>query len=368
MALAIQQVTEEIVLLVRTAKRLTGSKYLVLAGGVALNCVANGKILRAGIFDDLWIQPAAGDAGGAVGAAYAIWHILDGNERQVNGGRDATGGSYPGPEFSDNEIHRMLQKYDAKARLYEDFQGLASDVASKLTDGNVVGWFRAGWNSARALSGARHPRRSASPDGAKAAQSQGQIPRVFRPFAPSVLREDVADWFDLDVDSPYMLLVADVVAGKQIPMSRGAEVAVRPRQAQCAEVGDSRRHPCRLFRAGADGSCRDQPSLLRADPPVQGAHGLSGVVNTSFNVRGEPIVCTPEDAFNCLMGRKSTFSPLAIVVVRKTKQEQPRWPKQAIGGRNSSSIDPKQGREPWNFATAARFVPYFELRREEACP
>src|SRR5208337_617800 len=143
MALAIQQVTEEIVLLLaRTAKQLTGSKYLVLAGGVALNCVANGKILRAGIFEDLWIQPAAGDAGGAVGAAYTIWHILDGNERQLNGRRDATEGSYLGPEFSDNEIRRVLQRYDAKARRYEDFHGLASDVAAKLKDGNVVGWFQ----------------------------------------------------------------------------------------------------------------------------------------------------------------------------------------------------------------------------------
>jgi len=143
MALAIQQVTEEIVLrLARTARELTGSKYLVLAGGVALNCVANGKILRAGIFDDLWIQPAAGDAGGAIGAAYAVWHIHDGNERHLNGQRDEMAGSYLGPEFSNKEIKRTLESYGANARYYKDFHILASYVAEKLKDGNVVGWFQ----------------------------------------------------------------------------------------------------------------------------------------------------------------------------------------------------------------------------------
>src|SRR5580704_11937445 len=139
MALAIQQVTEEIVLrLACTARQLTGSKYLVLAGGVALNCVANGKLLRAGTFEDLWIQPAAGDAGGAVGAAYAIWHIHQGNERGADGHTDAMAGSYLGPEFSDQEIRRSLQKYGAKAHYSEDFQNLASAVAARLSEGNVV--------------------------------------------------------------------------------------------------------------------------------------------------------------------------------------------------------------------------------------
>src|SRR5271166_5611203 len=140
MALAIQQVTENIMLrLACTARQLTTSKNLVLAGGVALNCVANGKILRSGIFDDLWIQPAAGDAGGAVGAAYAVWHIHDGNPRQLNGHADAMQGAYLGPEFSEGEIRRVLQKCGAKARHYADFQSLASDVAAKLAEGNVVG-------------------------------------------------------------------------------------------------------------------------------------------------------------------------------------------------------------------------------------
>ena len=134
MALAIQQVTEEIVLRIAcTARQLTGCKYLVMAGGVALNCVANGKLLRAGIFDDLWIQPAAGDAGGAVGAAYAIWHIHDGNERQLSGRGDAMRGSYLGPEFSDKEIWRTLQKYDAKASHYEDFQKLCFRCCRKAS-------------------------------------------------------------------------------------------------------------------------------------------------------------------------------------------------------------------------------------------
>src|SRR5262249_3214538 len=141
MALAIQQVTEEIsIRLACTTRQLTGCKYLVLAGGVALNCVANGKILRAGAFEDIWIQPAAGDAGGALGAAYAVWHIHQENQREVRGGPDTMAGSYLGPEFSDRETHRVLQRYDAKARHYENFQILAADVAAMLANGNVVGW------------------------------------------------------------------------------------------------------------------------------------------------------------------------------------------------------------------------------------
>jgi carbamoyltransferase len=186
MALTIQQVTEEIVLaLARTARELTGSKYLVLAGGVALNCVANGKILRAGIFDDLWIQPAAGDAGGAIGAAYAGWHIHDGDERHLNGRRDEMAGSYLGPEFSNKEIQRALQSYGANARYYEDFQSW-HDVATKLrTEMSLVG-FRANGIRPRA----RKPRILGMQESRDAKKLDLKIKyrEGFRPFAPSVGR------------------------------------------------------------------------------------------------------------------------------------------------------------------------------------
>src|SRR5208337_1027635 len=210
MALAIQQVTEEIVLLLaRTAKQLTGSKYLVLAGGVALNCVANGKILRAGIFEDLWIQPAAGDAGGAVGAAYTIWHISNGNERKIEGRGDATRGSYLGPEFSDKEIKRTLQRYDAKARHYDEFECLASDIARKLGEGNVVGWFQGRMEfGPRALGNRSILGDARNPEMQKKLNLKIKYREGFRPFAPSVLEEDIGQYFELDHDSPYMLLVA----------------------------------------------------------------------------------------------------------------------------------------------------------------
>jgi len=191
MALAIQQVTEEIVLrLACTARQLTRSKYLVLAGGVALNCVANGKLLRAGTFEDLWIQPAAGDAGGAVGAAYAVWHIHDGNEREVNGHGDAIAGSYLGPEFSDKEIRRALQKYDAQARYFDDFRELTHDIAAKIADGNVVGWFQGRMEfGPRALGNRSILGDARNPEMQKKLNLKIKYREGFRPFAPSVLEE-----------------------------------------------------------------------------------------------------------------------------------------------------------------------------------
>ena len=322
MALAIQQVTEEIVLLlVRTAKQLTGSKYLVLAGGVALNCVANGKILRAGIFEDLWIQPAAGDAGGAVGAAYAIWHILDGNERQVNGGRDATGGSYLGPEFSDNEIHRMLQKYDAKARLYEDFQGLASDVASKLTDGNVVGWFQGRMEfGPRALGNRSILGDARNPEMQKKLNLKIKYREGFRPFAPSVLEEDIDEYFDLDRPSPYMLLVAPIREDKKNPLPEGYnDMPLYERLYILRSDIPAVTH--------IDYSARIQSVSRETNPrywelihKFKELTGYGVIVNTSFNVRGEPIVCTPDDAYRCFMRTEMDFLVLGDYLLDKKDQ------------------------------------------------
>jgi carbamoyltransferase len=223
MALAIQQITEEIMLLLaRTARELTGCKYLVMAGGVALNCVANGKILRARIFDDLWIQPAAGDAGGAVGAAYAAWHIHERNERHIDGRTDAMQGAYLGPDFSDKEISRMFRRYDAKADHYDDFQCLARDVAAKLAQGYVVGWFQGRMEFGPRALGSRSILADArNPEIQKKLNLKIKYREGFRPFAPSVLEEDVQEYFALDRPSPYMLLVAPVRADRQVPFPTG---------------------------------------------------------------------------------------------------------------------------------------------------
>jgi carbamoyltransferase len=326
MALAIQQVTEEIVLrLGCTARQLTGSKHLVLAGGVALNCVANGKLLRAGTFDDIWIQPAAGDAGGAVGAAYAVWHIHDGNARHLNGKADAIEGSYLGPEFSSKEIRRALEKYDAKARCYDDFQKLASDVAAKIADGNVIGWFQGRMEfGPRALGNRSILGDARNPEMQKKLNLKIKYREGFRPFAPSVLEEDIQKYFDLDSKSPYMLLVAPIRPDKMIPLPEG--------------YNDKPLYERLYFLRSdlpaithIDYSARIQSVSQETNPryhelisEFKDLTGYGVIVNTSFNVRGEPIVCTPDDAYRCFMRTEMDFLVLGDFVL--DKKEQPALP------------------------------------------
>jgi carbamoyltransferase len=322
MALAIQQVTEEIVLrLACTARQLTGSKYLVLAGGVALNCVANGKILRAGIFEDLWIQPAAGDAGGAVGAAYAVWHIHEGNERHLNGHGDATDGSYLGPEFSDKEIRRALERYEAKARYYDDFQSLASDVAAKLKEGNVIGWFQGRMEfGPRALGNRSILGDARNPEMQKKLNLKIKYREGFRPFAPSVLEEDIAEYFDLDRPSPYMLLVAPIREDKKIPLPDGYHD--KPLYERLYFLRSDLPAITHI-----DYSARVQSVSRETNPRYwdlirefkkQTTYGV--IVNTSFNVRGEPIVCTPDDAYRCFMRTEMDFLVVGNYVLDKKDQ------------------------------------------------
>ena len=326
MALAIQQVTEESVLrLAASARELTGCKYLVMAGGVALNCVANGKILRAGIFEDIWIQPAAGDAGGAVGAAYSVWHISYGNERQNSGQRDATHGSYLGPEFSDTEIQRVLQKYSANGRHYDDFQCLAGDVARRLGEGNVVGWFQGRMEfGPRALGNRSILGDARNPEMQKKLNLKIKYREGFRPFAPSVLEEDISEYFELDRESPYMLLVAPVRRDKQIPV---------PADYQGKPLYD------RLYFLRSDlpaithidYSARIQSVSQETNPrywelihQFKEQTGYGVIVNTSFNVRGEPIVCTPDDAYRCFMRTEMDFLVVGNYVL--DKKDQPALP------------------------------------------
>lgn len=322
MALAIQQVTEDIVLrLACTARQLTGSKNLVLAGGVALNCVANGKLLRAGTFDDIWIQPAAGDAGGAVGAAYAVWHIHDGNERQTKGHRDATRGSYLGPEFSSVEIRRALQRYDAKTCYYDDFQKLASNVAAKIAGGNVVGWFQGRMEfGPRALGGRSILGDARNPEMQKKLNLKIKYREGFRPFAPSVLEEDIAEYFDLDRESPYMLLVAPIREDRKIPLPDGFhEKPLYERLYFLRSDLPAITH--------IDYSARIQSVSKETNPrywtlinEFKNLTGYGVIVNTSFNVRGEPIVCTPEDAYRCFMRTEMDFLVLGDYLLDKREQ------------------------------------------------
>lgn len=322
MALAIQQVTEDIVLrLARTAKALTGSKYLVLAGGVALNCVANGKILKANVFDDLWIQPAAGDAGGAVGAAYAVWHIHDGHERGALQRRDAMQGSYLGPEFSDKEISRSLGKYDAKMRHYDDFQRLARDVAEKLANGHVVGWFQGRMEfGPRALGNRSILGDARNPEMQKKLNLKIKYREGFRPFAPSVLEEDIAEYFDLDRESPYMLLVTPVRADKQNPWPAG--YLDKPLYERLYFLRSDLPAITHI-----DYSARIQSVSRETNPhywtlisEFKKQTGYGVIVNTSFNVRGEPIVCTPDDAYRCFMRTEMDFLVLGNYVLDKKEQ------------------------------------------------
>jgi carbamoyltransferase len=305
LAASIQAVTEEVVLrLTRALAEETGLRNLCLAGGVALNCVANGKVLRDGRFDGLWIQPAAGDAGGALGAALTAYHLYKGGERSSRSNRgDAMSGAYLGPSFEQGEIERRLGAAGARFEVVPEEEALLERTAQALADGKAVGWFQGRMEFGPRALGARSilgdPR---SPSMQKTLNLKVKYRESFRPFAPSVLREDVADWFELDGDSPYMLLVADV------------------RRERCREMSVDERSLFGIDRLNVPRS--EIPAVTHVDysARIQTVHaetnpsyhallrrfkeitGCPVLVNTSFNVRGEPIVCTPEDAFRCFMG------------------------------------------------------------------
>lgn len=304
LAASIQAVTEEVVLrLTRSIARETGSPNLCLAGGVALNCVANGKVLRDGAFKDVWIQPAAGDAGGALGAAMAAYHLHKRQPRgPANGRGDRMKGAYLGPEFEQAEIERRLAAAGAKFEVLSD-AGIIETAAQALADEKALGWFQGRMEfGPRALGGRSILGDARSPTMQSVLNLKVKYRESFRPFAPSVLRERVADYFELDHDSPYMLLVADVVKSRRKAMSEreqalfGIEKLNVPRSDIPAVTH-------------VDYSARVQTVHKETNPRYHALIGaferLTGcavIVNTSFNVRGEPIVGSPEDAFRCFMG------------------------------------------------------------------
>ncbi|MEM7371818.1 MAG: carbamoyltransferase [Bacteroidota bacterium] len=323
MALAIQQVTEEIVLkLATTAQQLTGAKQLVMAGGVALNCVANGKLLDADLFEDIWIQPAAGDAGGALGAAYASWHIWKEQPRRITVGKDAMQGSLLGPAYSDKEIEKTIRKFDAPVSRYADFEELAQVTAQKLADEKVVGWFQGRMEYGPRALGAR----SILGD-ARSAEMQRKMNlkikyrESFRPFAPSVLAEDAPTYFELDRESPYMLLVKPVQPHRWNP---------EPDNYHQLPLKERLYHQRSDIPAitHIDYSARIQtvngvynPRYWQLIQAFKALTGYSLVVNTSFNVRGEPIVCTPEDAFRCFMRTEMDYLVMGNCLFDKRAQK-----------------------------------------------
>jgi carbamoyltransferase len=325
LALAIQNVTEAIVLrLSRTARDLTGSSYLVLAGGVALNCVANGKILRSGLFEDLWIQPAAGDAGGALGAAYAAWYVGNHRERRVESGQDSMRGACLGPEFSAGDILRLSRKRQAPLRTYPVFADLCRDVAELLARGHVVGWFQGRMEfGPRALGNRSILADPRNPDMPRRLNLKIKYREGFRPFAPAVLEEDCGDYFELDRPSPYMLIVAPVQKNRRCALpedtdQRGIWERLYQQRSDVpavTHVDFSAR--IQTVNEHSNDRLRD---LIRAFKEKTGC-GL--VVNTSFNLRGEPIVCTPDDAYRCFMRTEMDY--LVMENHLFAKSEQPAW-------------------------------------------
>ncbi len=304
LAASIQAVTEDVVLrLAAGIAAETGASDLCLAGGVALNCVANGKLLRAGSFKRVWVQPAAGDAGGALGAALAAQHIELGKprERPVSS-IDGMQGSYLGPEFSQSDIERRLRAAGASFEVLQD-DSLIDACALALASGKAVGWFQGRMEFGPRALGARSILADArSPVMQSVLNLKVKFRESFRPFAPSVLREDVTDWFDLDDDSPYMLFVADVASGRrhQMTVEQQALFGIDKLNVPRSEI------PAVTH---VDYSARVQTVHRQTNPRYhaliarfKALTGCPVLVNTSFNVRGEPIVCTPEDAFRCFMG------------------------------------------------------------------
>jgi carbamoyltransferase len=328
MALAIQQVTNEIVLrLAKTAQKLTGSKNIVMAGGVALNCVANGILVRDNTFDNLWIQPAAGDAGGAVGAAYAGWHLFLGQERTINPDeQDKMRGSFLGPEYSDLDVVRAARKFQAPNKKHDQFQGLCDEVSELLAKGEVVGWFqgRAEWGP-RALGNRTILGDPRHPEMQKKLNLKIKYREGFRPFAPSVVEEKCEEYFDLKGGSPYMLLIAPVQE------SRWKE---KPQSYDEMELYEKLYHHRSDVPAitHIDYSARIQTVSKKTNPRYHQLISTFGdktgyglVVNTSFNVRGEPPVLTPEDAYRCFMRTEMDY----LVVNDRifSKSDQPVWDK-----------------------------------------
>jgi carbamoyltransferase len=323
LAASVQKATEEIMLrMTRNLAKTTGMENLCLAGGVALNCVGNGKVLGEGAFKRIWIQPAAGDAGGAVGAALAAYHQHLQRPRTLDGALDAMSGSYLGPEYAQADIERRLAALGAQFSVVAE-PDLYEQTSEALEAGHAVGWFQGRMEFGPRALGARSilgdPR---NPEMQKNLNLKVKYRESFRPFAPSVLRENVGDYFELDTDSPYMLLVADVQAARRRKMS-----AEQKRLFGIDKLNVARSDIPAVTHV--DYSARVQTVHAETNPRYHALltafkrrTGCPVLVNTSFNVRGEPIVCTPEDAFRCFMGTEMETLVIGNCLLKKADQPQ----------------------------------------------
>jgi len=323
-AASIQKVTEEIMLRIgKYVYEQTGQKNLCMAGGVALNCVGNGRLLREGPFEDIWVQPSAGDAGGALGAALAIWHHYLDKPRDVNGEGDKQSGSYLGPQFAKDEIKKFL---DEKGYPYKECMEveLYDEVSRRLENGETIGWFQGRMEFGPRALGARSIIGDArNPEMQKKMNLKIKYRESFRPFAPSVLLENVSEWFEYDNESPYMLMVAPVKEEKRIPMTDeqsglfGIDKLNVPRSNIPAVTHVD--YSARIQTVDGKHNRRYYRLIKRFYENT----GCPVIVNTSFNVRGEPIVCTPEDAYRCFM--RTEMDTLVLEEIVLSKKEQPEW-------------------------------------------
>jgi carbamoyltransferase len=322
MARSIQDVTEEVMLrLSRTLHRDTGAEYLCMAGGVALNCVGNGRVLREGPFKDIWVQPAAGDAGGALGAALATWHEFQDKPRRPSRTHDTMKGSYLGPAFGNDEVATFLDGQGVSYTTVDDDE-LFDRVAQELAAGKVIGWFQGRMEFGPRALGARSIIGDArNPEMQSVMNLKIKFRESFRPFAPSVLREKVSDYFELGTDSPYMLMVAPVVE------SRRYAASAEDSQAWGIDLLNIPRSDIPAV-THVDYSARVQtvheetnPRYHRLLKAFEAQTGCAVIVNTSFNVRGEPIVCTPEDAYRCFMRTEMDLLVLGNQLVYKNEQK-----------------------------------------------
>ena len=319
-AASIQKVTEEIMIkLAKSIRKEYGIKNLCLAGGVALNCVANGKILQEKIFDNIWIQPAAGDAGGALGAALALWHIEQGNKRTINP-KDSMNGSYLGSEYSQDQIEKELRSLGANFETLK-YDDLINQASEKLSNEKAIGWFQGRMEfGPRALGGRSILGDPRSDKMQKTLNLKVKYRESFRPFAPSILDEDLSNWFDINVESPYMLLVGNVKSEKQIKMTDQQtklfgidKLNVKRSEIPAVTHVD---YSARIQTVKRNTNMRYYDLIKKFKEKTN----CPIIVNTSFNVRGEPIVNTPTDAFNCFMGTELDFLVIGNCILDKNKQ------------------------------------------------
>jgi len=322
LARSLQEVTEEIMLrMARHVHRETGEDNLVLAGGVALNCVGNGRILRDGPFKNIWIQPAAGDAGGALGAALFTWYGILGHMRAVTTGRDSQHGSYLGPEYSDEQIEHFLRMNEVPYRKLSR-EDLVEATADLIAEENVIGWFQGRMEFGPRALGARSIIGDARSSTMQSVMNlKIKFRESFRPFAPSVLREKVSEFFELDRESPYMLLVAQVAKARLIPMTDGQKALFGidklniPRSDIPAVTHID--YSARVQTVDREDNALYYDVLKRFHVKT----GCAAIINTSFNVRGEPIVCRPEEAYRCFMRTEMDYLIMGSFVISKKEQK-----------------------------------------------